>query len=252
MQLFTRLKTLVGSTLLAASLLLGATVAPASAQVAVYVSPVPVYTSGPGCPVAGYDLQNVLSGMYGVDAFRRPVNEAGFPVDVYGNCLTPAPVGEIFNYEPSGIYVGFLWSHYHYRYYYNPGFVRLYSGPGVIINRNYGAIPAGHTQVIIQNNYHAPLQTVRPLGNTTTVAPGVSTTVRPGAQANVPPAATVRPGASAPPAAFPSAGVTPQRAAPTTTFNRPTGAAPTSVAPQHSVTPPRSAAPTSTFVRPRH
>jgi hypothetical protein len=248
MKYITRLKTLAGSALVAFTLLIGASMTPASAQVV--VAPVQYY-SGPGCPVAPYNLQNVLSGMYGVDGYSRPVNQFGFPVDIYGNCLTPAPVVEIFNYQPGPGYISFLFSRYGYSYRYNPLFVHLYFGPGVLIHRSYGAIPAGR-RVIIQQNYRStvPVHPMRSVGPTTTVAPGATRTVRPGGTpTGTGPSQTVRPGVNvsgAPAAVKPPSAVTPPRAAaPTSTFNRPTAAAP-----QGSVTPPRAAAPTRTFNRP--
>jgi hypothetical protein len=238
MKLFGRFKALAVSTLAVAALAIGLSAAPASAQVSVGIGfgvPAPVYyNTAPGCPVSPYDLQDVLSGMYGVDGLGRPVNAYGFPVDVYGNCLTGAPVVEIFNYQPAGVYLDFLWTRYHYRWSYRPGFVHLYSGPGVAVYHNYGAVPAGHTRVIIQQNYHAPVRTVTPTG----------------------PATTVRPGQYAPPPAATAPGVvTPPRAAgPTATFNRPgaIGEPPAIHSSPTMVTPPRAAAPTRTFNRPRH
>jgi hypothetical protein len=243
MKFSTRIKTLAMSTFAAAALFLGASMAPASAQVVAVQAQI---YPGEGCPVPQYQLRDVLSGMYGVDAFRRPVNQFGFPVDYYGNCLTPAPVGEVFNYQPSQIYVNWLWVHFSYRYYYNPRFVHIYVGPGVIIHRGYGAVPL-HPHVIIQNNYRAPLRTVTPVGPTTTIRPGASNTVRPGAgPANVAPPRSVHPGQ--PTGTSTPSSVTPPRAAtPTTTFNRP----PAAKAPS-SVTPPKAATPSHTFNRPPH
>ncbi|MBU6455035.1 MAG: hypothetical protein KGS72_24910 [Cyanobacteria bacterium REEB67] len=238
MKLLNGIRTMLGSALVAASLMFAAA-APANAQYVVTPAQ-PAYVQGPGCPVAPYDLRNVLSGYYGVDGLQRPLNAQGFPVDVYGNCLTQAPVTEVFNYSPSPFYINFLWLHFGYRYYYQPGFVHLWSGPGVYVNRGYGAIPYGHNRVIIQQNYHAPLVTVHP-GATTTVRPGynggVTTTVRPGAPAVTAPPAYVTP---------------PRAAAPTTTFNRPTSGFSRPAAPTGSFTPPRSSGGSSIFRRPGH
>jgi hypothetical protein len=222
--------------------------------------PAPYYAGLPGCPVVGYyHLRDVLSGMYGVDALRRPLNEFGFPVDIYGRCLTYAPVTAVYNFQPMPVYVGWLGFHYGYRWY--PGIVsvRLWGGPGVMVYRSYGAIPYGHT-VVINHGYrpsggvinNTTINRTTITGPSTTVRPGAGvtapTTVRPGAGVTAP--STVRPGAGVtPPAATAPTSVTPPRAAPTapSTFNRPGSGvtAPT------SVTPPRAApsAP-STFNRP--
>jgi len=256
MKIFHSVKKMVGA-IATAALLLGASFAatPASAQQVVYgPGGVPSYVGIPGCPVAPYDMQNVLSGMYGVDGLNRPVNQYGFPVDVYGQCLTPAPVGEVFNAQPAPFYINFLWARYHYHWIYNPGFVHIYGGPGVIVHGGYGAIPYGHTNVIIQHNYH--YNTV-PVGPSVTVRPGYNaaptTTVRPGG-GYVPPATTVRPGGYAPPAAQAPSTYTPPRAAGApSAFNRPTVApsAPARQAPS-TFTPSRSSGSSSSFVRRPH
>jgi hypothetical protein len=202
-------------------------------------------------------MQNVLSGMYGVDALQRPLNQYGFPVDPYGNCLTPAPVTEVYNYGPSQLYIDFLWAHFGYHYYYRPGFVHLYSGPGVYVYRNYGRIPYGHT-VIVQHNYHAPIVNVRPSGgynggyNRYNGGAGVTTTVRPGFNGGAP--TTVRPGVGvaparpyvAPPAVAPARPyVAPPRATSPSMFNRPSGGSfgGGSYGGGRTVSPPRSSGP---------
>jgi hypothetical protein len=153
-------------------------------------APPVTFYEGPGCPVPDWDMRNVLSGYYGVDALARPVNSSGIPVDTNGQCLTAAPVGEIFTAPPAQIYTDYYAVRYHTAFYFNPGYVHLYAGPGVIVNRGYG-IPAGRT-VVIQHN------------STVVMRPSQTTTVRPGAAApvTVSPGATgvVRPGATSAPA----------------------------------------------------
>jgi hypothetical protein len=173
-------------------------------------APPVTFYEGPGCPVPDWDMRNVLSGYYGVDALARPVNSSGIPVDTNGQCLTGAPVGEIFTAPPAQIYTDYYAVRYHTAFYFNPGYVHLYAGPGVIVNRGYG-IPAGRT-VVIQHNSTVVMRpsqttTVRPgAAAPVTVSPGATGVVRPGAAApvTVSPGATgvVRPGAVAtPPAA---------------------------------------------------
>lgn len=171
------------------------------------VAPPPVvYYEGPGCPIASeYELIRVLRGIYGVDALYRPVNAYGYPVDQLGRCLSPAPVGEVFNARPAPLYTDYLWTRYNVFWRYDPGFVTLFAGPGVIINRGYGVIPQGRTVIIQQH----PNVVLRPAAPSTTVITGGGTTVRPGANTVITPpvgsGTTVRPGATtttvAPPAA---------------------------------------------------
>jgi hypothetical protein len=199
-----------------------------------------------GCPVAtSSEMQRVFTGINGVDGLRRPLNDHGVPVDVNGNCLSTAPVPEVYSAAVAPAYISILSSRFYYHYYYNPGYVHVYAGPGIVYRAH--VVPTGHVT----------LQTAAPSGHSVTVPAGGATTVRPGASAApaAGPATTVRPGAAAPtaaPAAVHPTSVTPGRAAaPTTTFNRPS--APAMSAPMHSVTPQRSFAPTSTFSRPgRH
>src|SRR5579884_3552766 len=95
-------------------------------------SPAPVVVVDERAQITdSYELQRVLRGYYGVDALCRPLNRYGYPVDVYGNVLTDAPVLEVYNYSVAPLYTTWLWSHYHYRYVYTPGYARVYTAPGV-------------------------------------------------------------------------------------------------------------------------
>ena len=182
-----------------------------------------------GCPVAtSSEMQRIFTGINGVDGLRRPLNDHGVPVDVNGNCLSTAPVPEVYSAAVAPAYISILSSRFYYHYYYNPGYVHVYAGPGIVYRAH--VVPTGHVT----------LQTAAP-SHGVTVPAGGATTVRPGAAAP-----------TAAPAAVHPTSVTPGRAAaPTTTFNRPS--APAMSAPMHSVTPQRSFAPTSTFSRPgRH
>jgi len=213
-----------------------------------------------GCPVnSDSEMQRIFSGVNGVDGMRRPLNDHGVPVDVNGNCLSTAPVPEVFSAAVDPVYVGVLQTRYHYVYVYNPTVVHVYSAPGVMYRTT---VPTG--KVILQTTAPAGVRTTVavPAGNTTTVrpgapaaattttvAPGATTTVRPGAPAaatttTVAPgaASTVKPGA-APTAVGPSTSASPTPS---------TSVAPAAVQPaaNSSVTPPKATAPTTTFNRP--
>src|SRR6185437_3159939 len=152
---------------------------------------------------------------------------------------------------PGVVYRSWLGLHWHYAYIYRPGFVHLWGGPGVMVYRNYGAIPYGHSVVI--NRGYRPSGAV--INNHTTInrttITGPSTTVRPGAGSNVQVGPnntqTVRPGGPATfnrqPAVTAPTSVTPPRAAPSapSTFNRPGVGAPSTFNRPTSVTPPRAA-----------
>jgi hypothetical protein len=222
-----------------------------------------------GCPVAAYDLQNVLSGMYGVDGYNRPVNAQDVPVDTNGNCLSTASVPDVYSAAVAPAYVFVLSGRYHYNYYYRPNYVHVIIVPGVRYRQN--VVPTGH--VIIQTTPRVgttvtvPVgvsKNVRPGAPSTTVVPGATTTVRPGAPSTtVAPGAatTVKPGApvSAPAAAIGSTVTPPKAAGQTNTFNRPgqtPAAAPAVPAPAKvvptpsSVTPPHQTAAPTVFNRP--
>jgi hypothetical protein len=205
-------------------------------------APLPPQVTELGCPVeSGIEMQNIFRGAYGVDGVSRPLNSHGVPVDTEGNCLSTAPVPEVFSAPIAPAYVTVLQSRYHYVYAYDPVFVHVYSSPTVIYH--VGARPTG--KVILQTTAPANVHVTVPAGSSQTVRPGApaattQTTVAPGATT------TVKPGAA--PAATAPAAVTPPKAdSPTTTFNRPAAAAPAAPA---AVTPPKAAAPTTTFNRP--
>jgi hypothetical protein len=257
--------------ILAASILAGCSRQPVQTYSPAQAS-LPPQVAELGCPVqSAADLQRIFTGVNGVDGLRRPLNDRGVPVDSSGNCLSTAPVPEVYSAAVDPIYVNVLYSRYHYSYYYNPMYVHVYAAPGVIYRAH--TVPTGHVNV----------QTVAPAGRTIAVPAGNTTTVRPGAPAAhavaPTPASVAPPKASAPTATFnrpaaapaPTSVAPPSASAPTTTFNRPTAAhAPASVAPpsasaptatfnrpsasapMHSFAPPRASAPTHTFSRPGH
>ena len=165
-----------------------------------------------GCPVAtSSEMQRIFTGINGVDGLRRPLNDHGVPVDVNGNCLSTAPVPEVYSAAVAPAYISILSSRFYYHYYYNPGYVHVYAGPGIVYRAH--VVPTGHVT----------LQTAAP-SHGVTVPAGGATTVRPGASVApaAGPATTVRPGAPmAAPAAAPSTSVTPARAAaPTSTSGK--------------------------------
>jgi hypothetical protein len=197
-----------------------------------------------GCPVQNpAEMQRIFQGVNGVDGLSRPLNDHLVPVDVDGNCLSTAPVPEVFSAPVSQAYVTVLYSRYHYSYVYNPAIVVVPVRPGIVYRQ--GVAPTGRVVV----------QTARPAG-ATVVSPGAAGTVRPGATVATPPATVapgsnnvVRPGVTTAPAAqtAPTA-VTPSRpdAGTGSAFNRPTTqTAPTAVVPSR----PAPSAPSS-FSRP--
>jgi hypothetical protein len=224
------------------------TVAPQAvdqSQATVPVSYAPPQVVELGCPVqSDIELQQIFRGYFGVDGYSRPLNAHGVPVDTNGNCLSTAPVPEVFSAAVAPAYVNVLYARYGYHYYYQPTYVHVYVGSGIIYRRNIA--PTG--RVIIQ--------TTAPTGSRVVVPVGVSKNVRPGAptaSTTVPVGATstVKPGAVNPgPAAVPSSVTPPKAAAPTSTFVRPGQTPAGATTTPSSVTPPKAAAPTSTFTRP--
>jgi|GEM_PF-5692762 len=242
MQTTSRLKGLLVLAAIAATSLLAA--CDNNSSQSATISSLPPQVVELGCPVqSDTEMQRIFSGVNGVDGMSRPLNNHGVPVDTNGNCLSTAPVPEVYAAPVSQAYVSVLATRYHYSYVWVPTYVHVYTAPGIIYRQNMA--PTG--RVIVQTTRPAGTTVTVPVGATQTVRPGpatTNTTVTPGA------AKTVTPGAATGTNSGAAVGttVTPAKAAaPTATFNRPTA---TPTAAPAAVTPARATAPTATFNRP--
>lgn len=231
-------------------------VATAPAPAAVPVSPY-VVDPAVGCPVVGPELRNVLLGTYGVDDLYRPINAYGFAIDQVGNCVTAAPVANVYHARPAPLYINQLYVLY--PTYYPRSWVWV--APVYVVSPRLHVIttvPTGRAPVVV-NTYRAPAAMSR---TTVTVPAGATTTVRPGAPAAVTTvtggATTVRPGAVAAPAparVAPAPAPAPARIAPAaapaqttapSAFNRGPAAAPSQYRAPAAAPAPTRIAPSST------